>query len=118
MLNLTFLLTKVIAMNKSKLSVINGLKITNSILAEGDTGISFENEIRLAIYNRFELIGFASGKELLNGNIVIDVIEARDFITIRFEDNRALRIDMRDEAYTGPEAIQLCVPGEAIVIWN
>ncbi|MFA6094294.1 MAG: hypothetical protein WC757_00155 [Candidatus Paceibacterota bacterium] len=106
-------------MGKSKLSVICGLKIEDAVFADGDTGISFENRISLAIYNRYELVGFVLGDiQRLIGNIVTYVDEGVDTITIRFENNWALRIDMRDEAYMGPEAMQLRVPGEPIVIWN
>ncbi len=106
-------------MGKSKLSVICGLKVADAVLAEGDAGISFENGISLAIYNRYELVGFVlSDVQRLIGNIVTHVDEGADTTTIRFENNWALQIDMRDEAYTGPEAMQLRVPGEPIVIWN
>lgn len=106
-------------MEKSKLSVICGLKVADAALAEGDGGISFENGISLTIYNRYELVGFVlSDIQRLIGNIVTHVDEGVDTITIGFENNWMLRIDMRDDAYTGPEALQLRVPGEPIVIWN
>ncbi len=106
-------------MRKSKLSVICGLKVADAVLAEGDAGISFENGISLAIYNMYELEGFVlSDTQRLIGNIVTHVDEGMDTTTIRFQNNWALRIDMRDEAYTGPEAMQLRVPDDPIVIWN
>jgi hypothetical protein len=106
-------------MEKSKLKVICGLKIVDVVLGEGDAGISFENGINLAIYNRYELVGFTiKDTQSLIGNIVTSVDESASIITIRFENNWALQIDMRDEAYTGPEAMQLRVPGNPIVIWN
>lgn len=106
-------------MGKSKLSVICGLKVADAVFAEGDAGINFENGISLAIYNRYELVGFVSSDvQYLLGINVTDVDVGADALTIRFENNWALRVDMRDEAYTGPEAMQLRVPGEPIVIWN
>lgn len=106
-------------MGESKLSVICGLRVVDILLVEGDAGISFENGISLAIYNKYELVGVGlSDEQLLIGNIVTDVDGSADAATIRFENNSALRIDMRDEAYTGPEALQLRVPGEPIMIWN
>lgn len=106
-------------MGKSKLSVICGLQVADAVLVEGDAGIRFENGISLAIYNRYELVGFVSGDApQLIGNIVTQVDEDADTTTIRFENNWALLIDLRDGAYTGPEAMQLRVPGEPIVIWN
>lgn len=106
-------------MEKSKLKVICGLKVTDAVWTEGDAGISFEHGISLAIYNKYEFVGFGlDNAKLLIGNFVTDVDESSNTITIRFKNNFALRIDMRDEAYTGPEAMQLRVPGEPIVIWN
>ncbi len=106
-------------MGKSKLKVICGLKVVDAILTEGDAGISFEKGISLAVYNRFELVGFTSrDTQLLIGNGVTDVEEDVNTTTIRFENGWVLRVDMRDGAYTGPEAMQLRVPGDPIVIWN
>ena len=106
-------------MGKSKLSVICGLKVADAVFAEGDAGIKFENGISLVIYNRYELVGFVSSDaQYLLGINVTAVDVGADTLTIRFENNWALRVDMRDEAYTVPEAMQLRVPGEPIVIWN
>ena len=37
---------------------------------------------------------------------------------LRFDDGSAIEIDLRDEAFEGPEAIVLDQPGESIVVWN
>lgn len=106
-------------MKNSKLSIILGLKVTDALLSESDAGISFEGEISLVIYNRYELEGFSSNDaQWLVGKMVTHVDEATDTTTIRFENDLVLRIDMRDEAYTGPEAMQLLVPGEPTVVWS
>jgi hypothetical protein len=106
-------------MGTSKLQLICGLKVKDAVLNEGDVGISFENGSSLAIYNRVELVGFASSDvEVLIGNVVANIDESANMITIRFKNDFGIRIDMRDEAYAGPEAMQLRVPGEPIVIWN
>ena len=106
-------------MEKSKLSVIRGLKIVDVELVEDGAGISLENGINLIIYNKYRLIGLNfEDAHLLIGHMVTHIEEDIDTITIKFENDRALRIDMKDDAYTGPEAMQLRVPGEPIVIWN
>lgn len=106
-------------MGESKLRVICGLMVVDIQLAEGDAGICFENGASLAIYNKYELVGVGGGDgQLLIGKTVTDVDESVDVTTIKFENNTALRIDMRDEAYTGPEALQLRVPGKPIMVWN
>jgi len=106
-------------MDKSKLSVLFGLKVVDVVLADGDIGIGFENGISLSIYNKYELEGFVLSDALrLVGNTVTYVDEQKEVITIRFENNWVLRVDMRDEAYSGPEAMQLRVPDDPIVVWN
>lgn len=106
-------------MEKSKLQKICGLKVLDVVLAISDAGINFENGISLSVYNNYVLLGGAlSDEKLLVGKTVTSVDESEHVITINFENSMAIRVDMRDEAYIGPEAIQLRVPGEPIVIWN
>jgi hypothetical protein len=106
-------------MEKSKLNIICGMRVVDVLFAEEDVGIEFENNISLAIYNRHELIGCSMMDAYqLIGNIIVSVSEAADTIAIKFENNFTLQVDMRGESYTGPEAMQLCIPGEPIVIWN
>jgi hypothetical protein len=106
-------------MRSSKLRHICGLRVVDAVLNEGNIGFSFEKGISLAIYNKIELVGFTSnGKQMLIGNVVEDVDEKNNMITIRFRNSLEIRIDMRDEAYMGPEAMQLRIPGEPIVIWS
>ncbi|QOJ09051.1 MULTISPECIES: hypothetical protein [Nitrosomonas] len=106
-------------MEKSKLSVIQGLRVVDAVLAENGAGIIFENGINLAIYNKYELIGFSfTETQQLIGHFVTHVDEDINTIMIRFENSWALQVDMQNDAYTGPEAMQLCVPGKPIVIWN
>jgi hypothetical protein len=104
---------------ESKLTAICGLKVVDAVLTIDDSGVSFENGISLAIYNKIELMGFTLvDAHILIGKAVVDVEEGKHAITIKFENNFAIQIDMREEAYAGPEAIQLRVPGKPIVIWN
>lgn len=106
-------------MEKSKLSVICGLRIVGAVLAENNVTFTFENGVVLAIYNKFELAGFGlSGVPQLIGNAVSQIYEEPETILIKLDNNWDIRIDMRDEFYTGPEAMQLCVPDKPIVIWN
>ncbi len=106
-------------MRSSKLRHLCGLRVVDAVLSEGNVGFSFEKGTSLAIYNKIELVGFASNDEkMLIGNVVEDVDEENNIIKIRFQNNLEIRIDMRDEAYVGPEAMQLRIPGEPIVIWS
>ncbi len=106
-------------MKKSKIQVICGLKVVDMVLSEDSAGVVFENEVNLIIYNKFILIGVTSYKaKKIIGKVVIGVEENEFSVTINFEDSLAIKIDMNDEAYSVPEAMQLLVPGEPIVIWN
>ncbi|MBW7876427.1 MAG: hypothetical protein H3C47_10605 [Candidatus Cloacimonetes bacterium] len=102
------------------LSVICGLKVLDVLPYEQHGGwISFENGIGLAIYNSSELLGFpVNDIQQLIGKIVTHVDDGDETVTIKFENNVVLRVDMRDEAYIGPEAMLLHVPGEPYVIWG
>jgi hypothetical protein len=106
-------------MNESALQAICGLKVSGARLITGDAGISFENGATLAIYNRFTLTGISpSDSKQLIGKAASKIHEAPHTISIEFENQMAIRVDMRDGAYTGPEAMELCLPGEPIAIWN
>lgn len=99
--------------------IIRNLKVTDAAFDTDGAGLAFDNGTTLAIYNRFELDGISTDRVSdLIGSSVSDVTEGANTITIEFEGRFAIRIDMRDAAYHGPEAMQLRVPGEPIVIWN
>lgn len=103
----------------TKLKAICGLKVIDVALSVGDAGFSFENGTSLAIYNNFELVGLdANDAKKLIGKTVTDVVESKDTVTIKFENKSAIHVDMRDVAYYSPEAMQLRVQGEPIVVWN
>lgn len=104
---------------ESKLKIICGLKVVDAAFTDSDAGIIFEKEINLVVYNKYILTGLSlSEASLLIDKIVIDINEDECLITIKFDCDLTMHIDMRDDAYTGPEAMQLRVPGEPIVIWN
>lgn len=100
------------------LSQLNGLKVKNILLIPGDAGVNFEDGTSLCIYNRFDLLGFGLEEaSILIGSTVTEATESESSAVIRFGD-RAIQVDLRDEAYEGPEAMQLLVPGKPIVVWN
>jgi len=80
--------------------------------------LSFENDIRLSIYNDIALdpgtveIADFAGREL------ISVKQGDDSISLQFSGHACISIDMRHEAYRGPEALELHRRSEPPVIWN
>ena len=105
--------------NQSKLRSICGLKIVDVDLSPGDAGLAFEDGATLAIYNAFQVSGFSPGtSKKLIGKSIKAISEDESKIVLTFEGQKSITIDMRDEAYWGPEAIQLCRPDQPIVVWN
>ncbi len=49
---------------------------------------------------------------------VRDACETDELLSIRFENNKVLQVDMTDDAFVGPEAIVLVREGEPTVVWN
>ncbi|WP_024619651.1 hypothetical protein [Pseudomonas kilonensis] len=70
----------------------------------------------LNIYNSYSLAGASLGS--LVGNKLRSVTEDSEVIELKFDDLAALTIDMKPEAFNGPEAMQLLRNGEATVIWS
>ena len=106
-------------MKDSKLQDICGSKIIDATLTIDDAGISFENGARLAIYNHYELIGdLPNHAKPLIGKSINRVSEDNYTISITIEGNITIKINMRDDGYTGPEAIQLITSKQEIIIWS
>ncbi|MDE3737150.1 hypothetical protein PSH28_11125 [Pseudomonas resinovorans] len=118
-LNITLPNRKSTSMKDSKLQDICGSKIIDATLTIDDAGISFENGARLAIYNHYELIGdLPNHAKSLIGKSINRVSEDNYTISITIEGNITIKINMRDDGYTGPEAIQLIISKQEIIIWS
>ncbi|WP_340523102.1 hypothetical protein [Cupriavidus necator] len=102
-----------------KLTVLIGRAIKGADLTPQAGGLLFDGEITLNIYNRYSLVGVkgADVQELI-GTKVLDVEEANDHVTLILSCSAKIEIDLADDAYSCPEAMQLRVPGEPIVVWN
>ena len=107
-------------MNFRSLEIVVGKKVVDADLTPQDGGLVFEGGITLNIYNRYAVFDrnqVAVGK-ILVGMIVTKVEEEKDHIFIIFGEEIKMEIDLTDDAYYYPEAMQLRVPGKSIVIWN
>lgn len=106
-------------MKHSKLQAICGLKILDATFDDGEAGLRFHDGTILAIYNKFELENIIPvDASRIIGACIRQVDESEASIALIFDNELTLRIDMRGEAFSGPEAMQLRVPGESIVVWN
>ncbi|MFM0736920.1 hypothetical protein PQQ51_06700 [Paraburkholderia xenovorans] len=106
-------------MDETKLSVIIGRAVMDADLTPQDAGLLFEEEITLNLYNRYTVTGLIgpSAKALI-GSRVTNVTETSEHAILEFDSNVRIEIDLTDDAYTSPEAMQLRVPGSPIMIWS
>lgn len=78
----------------------------------------FERDEILNIYNELavpdELPKLLDG---LVGSGLAGVQERENLLILRFDNGAELKVSMRDDAYRGPEAMQLITPGKPTVVW-
>jgi hypothetical protein len=76
-------------------------------------------DVFLTIYNPVEIEFDNTHADLysLKGLVVKEVREAESDVTIIMNCNVSFRIDLRPQAYTGPEAMVLRVAGDGFVVW-
>jgi hypothetical protein len=79
--------------------------------------IIFE-DYALNIYNPLTIL--PSDKELLDfiGLKLIVARETKDEAELIFDNGYKIIIDLRDDAYFGPEAMSLVGPGNFLAVWN
>jgi len=102
---------------KSKLEILVGLLMADAMKVHDYVQLIFEQGIVLSIYNEFRL---PNGDDIssLRGEKLLKAEEKQEEIILHFSNGKSLSIDLRDEAYNGPEALQLNVPGQLTVVWN
>ncbi len=81
--------------------------------------IEFVDEIKVIVYNRvrINIEGSHDFTEIVNAQ-VIEVNEGSEKIVIKTDVDIVIVIDLSDNAYSGPEAMQMIVPDGPIVVWN
>jgi len=81
--------------------------------------LHFNLGIVLNIYNPFQVEGTNDlGLDALVGATTTQVIERVEEVVLRFGTGAVISIDLREAAYTGPEAMLLRVPGGPIIVWR
>ena len=71
----------------------------------------------LTILNHFKLKGIQDLHQS-KGLRVLHVVESKDEVIIELQNLIEIVVNLRDEAYYGPEALILEGPGDLIVVWN
>lgn len=106
-------------MEESKFSVLLGKTVMEADLTPQDAGLLFEGGITLNLYNRYLVTGaVGSGTNAVVGAKVSGVTETPEHAIFEFDSGIRIEVDLTDDAYTSPEAMQLRVPGSPIVIWS
>ena len=104
---------------ESKLDIIIGILITEANKIADYFQIFFENGTILNIYNEYYFIPNKTfNLSQIKGFKISDVLESKSEVKITFSNKINLIIDLRDDAFKGPEAITLSVPGDPMVVWN
>jgi hypothetical protein len=103
----------------TSLRALEGLTVRSIRREDGCLQVEFERGVGLSIYNRCSLRGIDDGVvEELEGAVVERASETKTNAQLEFSGGRAIEIDLRDDAFNGPEAMQLTIPGEPTVVWN
>ena len=101
----------------SQLDVLVGMVVTEALQIYDYVQLLFEKDISLNIYNALRL---CNGDDLrvLNGAALLTVEEKPDTLIFAFSNGKRLDVNLCDTAYSGPEALELNVPGQPTVVWN
>jgi hypothetical protein len=101
----------------SKLDVLVGMVVTDALKVHDYVQLLFAKDISLNIYNELRLFN-GDDLKVLNGATLLKVEEKQDKLIFYFSNGKRLDIDLGDDAYNGPEALELNIPGQPTVVWN
>ena len=101
----------------SQINVLVGMVVTDALQVHDYVQLLFEKDISLNIYNAWQM---CNGDDLraLNGATLLTVEDKLDQLIFSFSHGTCLDIDLCDDAYNGPEALELNIPGQPTVVWN
>ncbi len=102
---------------KSKLCILEGHRLGKVEQVEDYVQLVFDEGIRLNIYSNFTISGEHNLTDFAGKTIrtITEVFVKPECVVFTFEDESRLHIDLSEP---DPEAMELHVPGESIVVWN
>lgn len=97
-------------------------KYVTLTIEDGQVQVRTDDGWALHIYNAFTLSGddHASATEqgFLRSELIDCLLDQNSRLSVIFSDHRVLTVDMTDDGYSGPEAMQLNGPDGSIIIWS
>ena len=101
---------------KSKLLPLEGRYIEHVEMVHDYGQLYFEGGAILNIYDLSKL----SEKDLsaLAGKVVRSVHESEKKVVLALDDGMRLEVDLENPSFSGPERLQLIVPGKPTIIWS
>lgn len=102
----------------SPLHSLEGLTVTAIVTPHDYVQLQFGDQIGISVYNAVTVLPKTQNIRKLVGKTVSSIIEGKNGIEIKFIDDTCLIIDMRPDAYRGPEALELHRYGQPLVVWN
>jgi hypothetical protein len=105
--------------NTSTVAPIGTMKNSDASLIKTSISIQvYFEEYRLSIYNKIRVL--PPNKEINDfiGLKVLDAFETTGEAVLIFQHGCKIIIDLRDEAYSGPEAMYLSGPDHFWFVWN
>ncbi|HKG15075.1 MAG TPA: hypothetical protein VKB12_17255 [Pyrinomonadaceae bacterium] len=106
---------------RTALQELVGLEVSKASLVHDYLQVFFEGGAILNVYNVFHLSGGAAGDggaPPLDASTLAAVKEEVQEVELTFSNGVVISIDMRDEAYQGPEALELIRAGSPTVVWR
>lgn len=99
-----------------------GREVTAVIDDNSGLGISLDGGWSIGIENPYSYdlrpdekgVGLAA----LVGHRLVAIDTSPETAELKFSDEARLTVDLRDDAFAGPEAMQLYGPNNVIVVWN
>lgn len=102
--------------------MLTGLTVKAVSTDQDGIHLTFSDGTRLMIYNYATLNGRSlettNETERLLGLAVLSCDQSETTITLMFRDGPLLRVDLTDQAYRGPEALQIMTRDGRIIVWN
>lgn len=100
-----------------------GLELISVSVSTGLMRLLFERGWELVVYNPVTMEVSGEDSPLGDGNMlvgktVVRCVTMRDEFLLQLSADVALQVDLRDEAFVGPEAMQFIGPQDKFIIWN